>query len=240
MKIFALILAAGAMVAFAGGAFAGNGNSLPSGPRFMLNIIAYDNCPAGDFLGSNRHMIAVQADFNDGLVGGKKAKPDPFFRNNDILLAPGEGFRVLDGNGCDNAGARFQLPTNPFSCPAPTDDDGTDECLDEDLTFQAYEIFVRLVGRPGTGIDVRTCGEAIDPDTFEEVIVCSTEAVVEVRETGKGKLKFTNRTRELTTVLADVDLDGDLDRVGLFDPALEVSPNRSLLRCNEPKNSTMP
>ena len=208
-----------------GVAFAGNGNGLPSGPRYMLNVIAYDNCPAGDFLGSNRHMIAVQADFNDGLTGGKNAKPDPFYRNNDILLSQGDTFRVIDGNGCDNGGARFQLPANPFSCPNPVDDnDGIpipNECLGEDLTFQAYNVFVRLVGKPGTGIDVRTCGEAIDPDTFEEVIICSTENIVEVRMTGKGKMQFKDRTRELTTVLADVDFDGDLDRVGLFDSALE-------------------
>src|SRR5262245_60114745 len=92
--------------------FAGQGNDLPSGPHYMLNIIAYDNCPAGDFLNSNRHMIAVQASFSDGLQGGSNAKPDPFLRNNDILLSPSpdDSFQVLDGNACDDAGAKFQLP----------------------------------------------------------------------------------------------------------------------------------
>jgi len=42
---------------------AGNANNLPSGPRYMLNVIAFDNCPAGDFTDSNRHMIAVKADY---------------------------------------------------------------------------------------------------------------------------------------------------------------------------------
>ena len=200
---------------------AGVGNGLPPGPRFMLNVIAYQNCPAGDFLDSNRHMIAVQADFDDGLEGGSNPKPDPFLRNNDILLSQGDEFRVLDGNGCDDEGAKFQLPLNPFGCLSPTDDDGADECLGEDLTFQAYQVFVRLVGKPGTGIDVRTCAEGIDPDTTDEIILCSTEQILEVRTTGNGALKFKDRTRELTTVLADVDFDGDLDRVGLFDPALQ-------------------
>ena len=45
-------------------AMAGQGNNLPSGPRYMLNVIAFDNCPAGDFIGSNRHMIAVKANFD--------------------------------------------------------------------------------------------------------------------------------------------------------------------------------
>ncbi len=211
---------------FANGmAIAGNGNGLPKGPRYMLNVIAFYNCPAGDFLGSNRHMIAVEADVYDDLGGGKNSKPDPFLRNNDILLSQGDDFKVIDGNACDNRGARFQLPVNPFSCTDPTQDDNdgiiVDECLGDVLNFQAYKVYVRLVGRPGTGIDVRTCGEAIDPDTLEEVIMCSTENIVEVRETGNGKMQFKNRTRELTTVLADVDFDGDLDRVGLFDPALE-------------------
>lgn len=209
-----------------GFAVAGNGNNLPPGPRYMLNVIAYDNCPAGDFIGSNRHMIAVKASFSDGLVSGKQVKPVPFSRENDILLAEGDDFKVLDGNACDDeGGAKFQLPANPYDCPTPTqdDNDGTivDECLGEDLTFHAYEVYVRLVGKPGTGIDVMTCGEAIDPDTLDEVVICSTEHIIEVRETGNGKLQFKDRTRELTTVLADVDMDGDLDRVGLFDPALE-------------------
>jgi hypothetical protein len=206
-------------------ASAGNGNGLPSGPRYMLNVIAFYQCPSGDFMGSNRHMIAVEADVNDDLAGGKNSKADPFLRNNDMLLSPGNDFKVIDGNACDSGGAMFQLPLNPFSCSDPTqdDNDGTivDECLGDDLNFQAYEVYVRLVGKPGTGIDVKTCGEAIDPDTLEEVLICSTDSIVEVRKTGKGKMQFKDRTSELTTVLADVDFDGDLDRVGLFDSALE-------------------
>src|SRR5258708_1853471 len=37
--------------ALASSATAGQGNQLPPGPHFMLNVIAFDagNCPAGDF-----------------------------------------------------------------------------------------------------------------------------------------------------------------------------------------------
>jgi hypothetical protein len=224
MKTLIFAVAVAALI-LSSPALAGKGNGLPPGPRYVLNVIAFDRCPAGDFLGSNRHMIAVQAGFDDGMTAGKNAKPDPFLRNNDILLSAGD-FGVIDGNGCDAKGAAFRLPANPFACPDPTLDENADgnvveECLDEDLSFQEYEVYVRLVGRPGTGIDVRTCGEAIDPETTEEVIICSNESVARVRMTGKGKLRFENYTMELTTVLADVDLDGDLDRVGLFDPALQ-------------------
>ncbi len=63
MKRLSLCVGLVAALAMVVPAFAGNGNQLPSGPRYMLNVIAYDNCPAGDFTDSNRHMIAVKADF---------------------------------------------------------------------------------------------------------------------------------------------------------------------------------
>ena len=47
-----------------GSAIASQGNGLPSGPKngkFQLEVIAFDNCPAGDFTDSERHMIAVEA-----------------------------------------------------------------------------------------------------------------------------------------------------------------------------------
>jgi len=66
-KILFSILVGGLVLSLGyGTALAGlKGNGLPPGPRYMLNVIAFDkdNCPAGDFTGSNRHMIAVEADF---------------------------------------------------------------------------------------------------------------------------------------------------------------------------------
>ena len=51
------VLAVGLMIASQ--AVAGQGNGLPPGPHFMLNVIAFDagHCPAGDFTDSNRHEI---------------------------------------------------------------------------------------------------------------------------------------------------------------------------------------
>ncbi|UCC56984.1 MAG: hypothetical protein JSU75_04375, partial [Gammaproteobacteria bacterium] len=52
----------------AGNALALHGNGLPHGSKngkFQLQVIAFENCPAGDFSGSERHMIAVEADFGD-------------------------------------------------------------------------------------------------------------------------------------------------------------------------------
>jgi len=75
-------------------------NNLPSGPRYVLNVIAFDNCPAGDFTDSNRHMIAVKANFTaDGsgdltsTQAGKLASE--MIRTNTIALVPGDDFRSL-------------------------------------------------------------------------------------------------------------------------------------------------
>lgn len=60
-KTLSALLVAGVIASPA--AMAGQGNGLPPGERFVLNIIAFEQCPAGDFTGSNRHMIAVEAGY---------------------------------------------------------------------------------------------------------------------------------------------------------------------------------
>lgn len=203
---------------------AGQGNNLPSGPRYMLNVIAFDNCPAGDFIGSNRHMIAVKANFDPysdpaqpltGTQAGKLASE--LIKTNTIALKEGIDFQVLDGNACNKGGAELMLPANPYTCPA-TDPN----CLNTDPTFQEYRVFVRLVGKPKTGIGVTTCAtqEVItDPvaGTTEDIIVCSTENVVKVRMTGQNREKFEDVSKQLLTICLDTDASGTCDiRYPLF------------------------
>jgi hypothetical protein len=211
-------------------ATAGQGNNLPSGPRYMLNVIAFDNCPAGDFTDSNRHMIAVQANFDPystdptkPLTGTQAGKlVSQFVSTNTIALTPGNDFQdiqVLDGNACSKGGAELVLPTNPYTCPL-----NDPNCLDTDPTFQEYRVFVRLVGKPKTGIGVTTCATqevVTDPvlGTTEDIIVCSTENVVKVRMTGKDRERFEDVSKELLTICLDTDLipDGKCDvRYPLF------------------------
>jgi len=202
-------------------ALAGNGNNLPSGPRYMLNVIAFDNCPAGDFTDSNRHMIAVKANFTaDGsgdLTSTQAGKlVSEMIKTNTIALTPGTDFQVLDGNACSKEGAVFQLQPDPYTCS--TDDS---YCLNTDPTFQEYRVFVRLVGKPKTAIGVTTCaGETvINPDTGqpEDIIVCSTENVVKVRYTGKNREQFDDVSKELLTICLDIDGNGTCDiRYPLF------------------------
>ena len=193
-------------------AFAGSGNGIPSGSHYLLNVNAYENCPEGDFTDSNRHMIAVKAGYAYDPSGLNK---NDTVKTNTISLLPGSDFAVTDGNACNKGGAEFVLP----SAVATT-----------------YQVYVRLVGKPGTGIDVTTCAdEAVDVDDdglVEDIVMCSTESVVETRYSGKtspdgtGKPITRNVTSELLTICLDLPTDGNLDgncdvRYNLFDPALE-------------------
>lgn len=114
-----------------------------------------------------------------------------------ILLTEGD-FAVLDANGTDGT-ASFQLPS-----PDPENDGIT-----------AYSVFARALGRPGGSSTTTTC--ATDPSDGEEV--CSLESMVLVRESGKST--FTNVSRELLYIYADLDEDGTVERYPLFSSTLE-------------------
>lgn len=85
-------------------AYAGNGNGMPSGPHYNLNVIGVPKEKSADMTGNNGHRIFVKLD-----------------GNTKIMLSEGSDYRVLDANGTDNDGATFQLP-----CPDP-DNDGVTE-----------------------------------------------------------------------------------------------------------------
>jgi hypothetical protein len=116
-----------------------------------------------------------------------------------IMLSQGDTFQVLDANGTDGNGASFQLPN-----PDP-DNDG----------ITTYSVFARALGKPGGAASIVTC--AIDTVTGEEV--CSTLNYVAVRE--KGKSTFTNVSKQLLYIYADLDGDGTDERYPLFDDRLQ-------------------
>lgn len=115
-----------------------------------------------------------------------------------ILLNEGAEFQVLDANGTDGS-AKFQLPN-----PDPENDGVT-----------AYSVYARALGKPGGSASMTTC--AIDPVTMEEV--CSLQSIVMVRS--KGASKFENVSAELLYVYADLDGDGNVERMPLFDDRLQ-------------------
>jgi hypothetical protein len=117
----------------------------------------------------------------------------PLAGRTKINLSEGE-FQVLDANATDGTGA-FQLPV------PDADADGVTE----------YSVYSRALGTPGGSSTTTTC--ATDPTTGE--VICSTLSSVLVRT--KGKSSFTNVSAELLYVVADIDGDGDLDKLPLFD-----------------------
>jgi hypothetical protein len=121
----------------------------------------------------------------------------PLTGSTKILLSEGD-FQVLDANGTDGS-ASFQLPN-----PDPENDGITE-----------YSVYARALGTPGGSSTTTTC--ATDPVTGE--VYCSVESMVLVRESGGSK--FSNVSRQLLYVYADIDGDGDIDRVPLFSDELQ-------------------
>jgi hypothetical protein len=178
-------------------------NTYLSGPHYNLNIIGVEDKTA-DLTGSNRHTIFV-------ALGNKN---NPVISN--IWLSPGADFRVCDGNGldaaydCDGAafkpqGATFQLPCNTsltydplLGCPA-------------EVAQRSYTIWARALGKPGGSASAMTC--ATDKATNE--VVCSTTNALTL-DRQKGKSNWQDATKQLTSLVTDIDGDGDLETIALF------------------------
>lgn len=161
-------------------AFAQPGHGAPSGPHYNLNIIGVPKDKTADMKGSHGHVIFV-----------------PLDRKTKIWLQEspeGESYQVLDANGTDQDGAKFQLPD-----PDP----------DDDLVL-AYSVWARALGKPGGESWTRTCYIDEYGDEY-----CSVDTLKLKR--GKGKSTFTNVSKELLTLYIDIDGDGNFERVGLFD-----------------------
>jgi hypothetical protein len=214
--VFMVFFATNDVLAQNGGA--GNGAKVSS-DGYLVNVVAYERCPTGDFVDSNRHHIAVQADFT-GNGTDKTAK------TNKIFLMKGDTFWVQDGNACDD-GANFYMPLSADNCSG--------DCSLEAPTFTEYEVRARLVGKPNSGVTATSCLDAWIEDTNGDGVVdendeltglCSVgdgNILVQTRIVGSGKEqnKWENVSQELLTVCIDTDLTDGVTacdkRVGLFD-----------------------
>jgi hypothetical protein len=203
-----------ALTGVAAPAFAqGGGNGTEGGKvLYNLNILGKTTCSPDDLKGSNRHSIQVLLYFDDGSNDGQLYST--LDKRNKIFLAEGD-FEVLDGNACDSDGARFQLPANPFTCAA-------EDLACDDPTFQAYLVYTRALSPKGSAT-MTTCAVGAGDDDIlgnaDDEVICSNESVLLVRDMtvqGGKAPKFVNKTKELTTIRADVDGDGDVERVGIF------------------------
>ncbi len=191
----ALIIAIGLAVGTAA-AQAQTGNGAPSGSHYNLNIIGKEDCPTDPMTNSNGHVIFVLLNGGDVATNLNGKVASTISKVNKIYLqqAPDANtFAVLDGNACDGNGALFELP-NPTN---------------------GYSIWARALATPGGKATITTC--ATDPMTSE--IVCSTLNEVLTRD--KGPSKFTNVTKELTTMTFIDPATGNLITVSIFDSALQ-------------------
>ena len=121
----------------------------------------------------------------------------PLVGSCQIRLAPGD-FQVLDAN-CTDGSSDFNLPN-----PDP-DNDG----------ITTYSVWARALGKPGGSSETTTCAtEPVSGDLY-----CSVYSMVQVRT--KGRSSFTNVSKQLLYVYADIDGNGVLDRMPLFDDRLQ-------------------
>jgi hypothetical protein len=167
------------------------GNGAPSGAHYNLNIIGVDNPKTADMTDTSGHTIFV------ALQG----KSTIWLCESGVdTRCEDPGFYVVDRNATDNDGALFALPN-----PDP-DGDGT----------TVYSVFARALGTPGGGANMNTCIQ--DPD-LPGGEICSVITLELKRD--KGKSQFDNVSKYLLYVYADVDGDGIVDRVPLFDKRFE-------------------
>ncbi len=157
---------------------------------------AGNGAPSGGHYSLN--LIGVPKGKSADMTGGDGHRIFvPRDGNAKINLTEGD-FLVLDANGTDGSAA-FQLPS-----PDP-DNDG----------LTSYSVFARALGKPGGSSTTTTC--ATDPSDGE--LVCSLESMVLVRNSGKSS--FTNVSKQLLYIYADLDGDGTAERYPLFDGTLQ-------------------
>lgn len=181
----------------------GFGNGAPTGAHYNLNFIGVPRNKTADMTGNSGHRIffplwgsakvLLCESGGGGTAGGLTCPSDPSV------------FQVLDANATDGTGA-FALPD-----PDP-DNTGT----------SVYSVYVRALGTPGGHATNTTCGMGAGLDgilgTADDEEVCSVIQLVLDRKPGRST--FENVTKYMLYVYADVDGDGTVDRVPLFDDRL--------------------
>ena len=169
-------------------AMAAKGNGLPSvdmSGSFLINIHAVDKCPSNGFDGSNRHTIVIEGlnddDFAAALEAHGNNVPD-LSDKNDIMLVKSDSadsFQIHDGNACDDDPAELALPP---------------------LVATTYDVFMKMVGKPGGKANPVLCAKDMYTDLVTEDYYCNT-GTVHVRNNGKNM--YVNVTDELLWILED-------------------------------------
>lgn len=174
----------------------------------VVNVVFLQNGKLGYKAGAAGNGAPSGAHFNLNIIGVPKGK-EALITSGNRIFVPLTGschislvmgtFVVLDGNCTDNGQAAFQLPN-----PDPANSGTT-----------TYSVWVRALGKPGGKSSTTTC--ATDPVSGE--LYCSIYSTVQIRN--KGKSTFTDVSKQLLYVYADVNGDGIAERYPLFDSALQ-------------------
>ncbi len=193
-----LIIMLFASVFPAGAGTATTGNGAPSGAHYNLNIIGVPKTKTADMTGNDGHRIFV-----------------PLESSTKIYLSEGP-FQVLDANGTDGK-AGFQLPM-PAECFSSTNPLTGDVTTPTSCTVR-YTVWIRALGKPNGKMSMYTCAE--DPDLAGGYICSDPSWWVEITRT-KGKSTFTNVSKNLLFLSADVDADGVVEHVQIFDALFDT------------------
>ena len=195
LLIIGLFLVAALIIPGVSAANSATGNGAMSGKHFNLNLISIKNID--------------QLPSNDETNNGNRIFVNFDGRSKIYLIQNSDGiFNVIDYIATKNDPASFTLP-------AP---ENVYDTAGNYVGPGAYRVFVRVVGKPGGLGQLSTCAETFDETLQTMVTTCSLD-VVSLAKTKTPK--FTDVTRQLTTVYADFNLDGTNERIDIFDPMFE-------------------
>jgi hypothetical protein len=156
--------------------------------------IAGNGAPSGPHYNLNLIGVSQKYQMPNNLDSGHVIFVKLWGADTKILLREGE-FQVLDKNGTDGE-ASFQLPK-----PDPENDGIT-----------SYSVFARALGKPGGSGSLTTCAT----DTTGQ-LECSVNIL---NLSAHNPQKFSNVSKYLLYVYADLDENGSLERVPLFGTGL--------------------
>jgi hypothetical protein len=204
-------------------AMAGEGNNLPSGNHFTLNILgknwnkgnAAEESPLNPDGSPNPDYNPVVKDDSGHRIFVKLGSAETTMKTR-IGLRQGDDFAVLDADGTDGK-ALFQLPD-----PGDVIDSVTGEY---DPSAADYYVFIKVLSPNGKA--KMTSGVWTDPEGNAWIVSEESLYLNQPKPAGKeGKSinkgnQFEDVTMELTTVLYDFDGDGTPERIKIFDPAYQ-------------------
>jgi len=211
-KLFAVVFAVALLASLSGVGFAAaTGNGAPNGAHYNLNIIGVQNPKTADMTGDNGHRIFVPLNGNAKIMLTKAAEADQF--------------EVIDANGTDGV-ASFMLPL-PAECYATSNvtlPNGHDDIVTPATCTVSYTIWIRALGNPNGKATMYTClvdeSQDVDNDGASDTY-CSDLLYRINLDASTRPSKFENVTKQLLFVSTDIDGDGVVEHVQIFDPMFD-------------------